>query len=182
MRLGIDLDGVVANFTRGWIERYNREHGTTLREDDATTWGAMLDIAHFADMDEFWSWAANGEGPSIFRHLEPYPGAVAALHHLHRSHEIVIITMKPDFAHDDTREWLADADVPYDELHITEEKWRVSCDVYLEDSPAQLEELARERPDRVVCRFVRPWNSPVDGVRDIVDWEEFVALVDRQWC
>lgn len=182
VRLGIDLDGVVANFTKGWVERYNREFGTSLAEADVRTWGAMIDLTDFDDMEEFWAWAANGDGPSIFRHLEPYPNAIGSLQRLHRGHEIVIITTKPDFAWEDTRLWLRDHDVPYDELHITEEKWKVPCDVYLEDSPHQLDELTLERPDRVVCRFVRPWNAPVTGARDIHDWDEFVALVDRIWC
>ena len=38
------------------------------------------------------------------------------------------------------------------------------------------------RPDRVVCRYVRPWNEPYPGARDIHDWDEFVALVNRIWC
>ena len=28
MRLGIDLDGVVANFTKGWMDFYNLQYGT----------------------------------------------------------------------------------------------------------------------------------------------------------
>jgi 5'(3')-deoxyribonucleotidase len=182
MRLGIDLDGVVADFTKGWVMRYNAEHGTNVAESDVTSWGAMITLTHFEDMGQFWRWVANGEGPSLFRTLPTYPGAVEAMHRLHDDHEIVILTTKPDFAIADTNEWLAENDVPYDELHITDEKWRIPCDVYLDDSPDQIAELTLERPDRVVCRYVRPWNRSHAGARDIHDWDEFVALVDRVWC
>ena len=33
LRLGIDLDGVVADFNGGWMRRYNVEHGTSLDPD-----------------------------------------------------------------------------------------------------------------------------------------------------
>lgn len=182
MRLGIDLDGVVANFTLGWVQRYNAEHGTTIVETDVTEWGAMIALTHFTDMSQFWRWVANGNGPSLFRSLPVYPDAVPAMKRLATNHEIVIITTKPSFAEADTEAWLVENEVPHTELHFTEEKWRVPCDVYLDDAPHQIEELTLQRPDRVVCRFVRPWNHPHPGARDIHDWDEFVTLVDRVWC
>jgi uncharacterized protein len=182
MRLGIDLDGVVANFTLGWVLRYNADHGTTIAEADVTAWGAMLELTHFSSMSEFWRWVANGDGPSLFRSLPTYPDAVPALRLLATGHDIVILTTKPSFAETDTELWLADNDIPFSELHFTEEKWRIPCDVYLDDAPHQIAELALQRPDRIVCRFVRPWNDPHPGARDIHDWDEFVTLVDRVWC
>lgn len=182
MRLGIDLDGVVADFTGGWIDRYNPEFGGSVDRDDVTTWAAMLDLTHFNTMGEFWRWCSSGEDGSLFRHLNTYPGALESLDRLAGNHEIVILTTKPDWAVADTYGWLADQRILTHEVHITEEKWRVPCDVYLDDAPHQLESLARERADTTICRFVRAWNHPVPGVRDIHDWDEFEALVQQQWC
>jgi uncharacterized protein len=182
VRLGIDLDGVVADFTSGWIERYNPEFGADLDRDEVKSWAAMLDLTHFDTMDAFWDWCSRGEDGSLFRHLDPYPGALPALERLAGSHEIVILTTKPDWAVSDTYGWLSDKGILTHEVHITEDKWRIPCDVYLDDAPHQLETLVLERADATVCRFVRPWNHPIHGVRDIHDWNEFEALVDRQWC
>jgi hypothetical protein len=116
----------------------------------------------------------------LFWHLEPFPGAVEALHQLDRDgHDIVIITMKPRFAVEDTHEWLAREGIPFKEVHILEEKWRVDCDVYLDDGPHVLADLVAHRPDRVVCRYVRPWNHPLPGVVDVADFDEFRDLVRR---
>ena len=39
MRIGIDLDGVVANFTKGWTTKYKEEFGQQINEEDITEWG-----------------------------------------------------------------------------------------------------------------------------------------------
>lgn len=180
MRLGIDLDGVVADFNAGWMERYNREHGTALVPDMVTTWDAMLPLTRFASINEFWSWARNDGGPGLFRSLPVFPDAIDTLTRLYRHHEIVIITTKPPWANAETFSWIGENAIPTREVHIIGEKWRVDCDVYLDDGPHNLESLVVERPDRTICRFVRPWNRPVPGVVDITDWYAFESLIDKK--
>jgi 5'(3')-deoxyribonucleotidase len=181
MRLGIDLDGVVANFIRGWMLRYNLEFGTHLTEDQVDHWDAAADLTHFDDLGDFWQWAgAAGSGPTVFRRLEPYPGAIEALDKLSADHEVVILSMKCDWAIADTFAWLADHRVPTREVHLLRDKWKVDCDLYLDDSPFALPELVEHRPGATVCRFVRPWNNPVAGAVDVHDWDEFVCRVARE--
>ena len=178
MRLGIDLDGVVADFNGGWMRRYNEEHGAELTPDMVVSWDGLHQMTHFADMNEFWRWARNHEGPSVFRHLEAYTGAVETLRQLNREgNDVVILTAKPDWAVHDTFEWLADHRIPTREVHCLDDKWRIDCDVYLDDSPYVVPELVRQRPEATVCRFVRSWNRPVDGATDVHDWDEFAAMV-----
>lgn len=184
LRLGIDLDGVVADFNAGWIERYNAEFDAELLPEHVDVWDAPTTLTHFLDMREFWRWAArsghapNGDGASIFRILEPYHGAVEALGRLARRHRVVIVTTKPRFAIHDTFAWIAEHRIPTTEVHIVDDKASVRCDVYLDDADHNLERLRGEHPDATVVRFVRPWNRPHDGILDIVDWVGFEQLVD----
>jgi 5'(3')-deoxyribonucleotidase len=179
MRLGIDLDGVVADFNAGWMALHAEEHGSDLSPDQVTGWNGLHELGGFAHMGEFWHWARGGDRrPSIFRHLDPYPGAVETLWALARDgHEVVILTAKPDWAIHDTLHWLADHELPTREVHILDDKWRVECDVYLDDSPHVLPAVVDHRPDATVCRFVRSWNQPVDGAVDVADWPGFRQLV-----
>jgi 5'(3')-deoxyribonucleotidase len=179
MRLGIDLDGVVADFNTGWITRYNSDFGTDVAFDAVTSWDAIPSLTHFRHMGEFWRWAQDHDGHTLFRHLETYAGAVEALWTLAKKrHAVVILTTKPPWAIHDTFEWIAEHRLPTREVHILDRKWEVDCDLYLEDAPHNLAELVRNRPDRMVARFVRPWNQPVEGAVDVEDWESIVKLVD----
>lgn len=182
MRLGIDLDGVVADFNTGWMTRYNAAFGTSLTPDMVTMWDAMVALGHFETDEEFWEWVRAGDGPGLFRSLPLYDDALRSLEDLARNHDIVVITTKPEWAASETFAWLAEHAIPTREVHITDQKWRVDCDVYLDDGPHNLEALALERPDRTICRFVRPWNGPIPGVIDIPDWDTFVTLVDNRYC
>lgn len=180
MRLGIDLDGVVANFTQGWMNFYNREFGTEFVVEDSRNWGDLVDLTHFKDMDEFWEWASDLDGHSVFWHLEPFPGAVEAVRSLvDAGHQIVILTTKPDFAVGDTYHWIERHRIPAAEVHILEDKWIVDCHAYLDDGPHILPGLVEHRPDRLVCRYVRPWNQPVPSAIDVANFAEFRELVDR---
>jgi 5'(3')-deoxyribonucleotidase len=181
MRLGIDLDGVVANFIKGWMLRYNTEFGTSLNEDQVDHWDAAGYLTHFHDLSDFWNWAgASGHGPTVFRYLEPYPGAIEALCDLATCHDIVILSMKGDWAAADTFKWIGEHRIPTREVHLLRDKWKVDCDVYLDDSPFAIPELVDHKPESIVCRYVRPWNEPVPGAEDVYNWDEFLSVVSRE--
>ena len=181
LRVGVDLDGVVADFNGGWTRLYNAQFGSALTADQVTAWDAPEALTHFDSMTGFWRWArtAGGNGRSLFAELKPYPGAVNGLRALLDAAHVAIITTKPAWAIPDTLHWLARLGLPLREVHITSDKPSVPCEVYLEDSPIQLAALRRHRPEAVVCRFVRPWNRPVDGCVDVTDFDDFLVVVQE---
>ncbi len=179
LRIGVDLDGVVADFNHGWIQRYNRDFGTALSGEDIQEWDAPVDLTHFNSMDCFWDWAETcGEGRSVFRWLRPYPGSLEAIAHLaDLGHKIVILTTKPDFAITDTYAWLSEQGIRATEVHILDHKSDVDCDVYIDDADHSGRSLSRLRPTAAVLRYVRPWNNPVEGAIDVHSWSEIVEFV-----
>jgi uncharacterized protein len=176
LRLGIDLDGVVADFNTGWMERYNRDFRANLHHSQVVSWDGMVGLTHFASMDEFWEWARQGPA-SIFRDLPVFPGALETIAELGREYRIVIISSKFDWAIPDTLAWLAEHRVAAREIHFVWDKTSVPCDIYLDDGPHNLEALVAARPTALICRMVRGWNRPVPGTIDVADWPEFRRVV-----
>ena len=178
LRVGLDMDGVLADFNTGWMERYNREFGTRLEASMVRQWHGLERLTHFGSMAEFWTWA-RGEGRSPFRHAPALPGAVEAARRIGRRHRLVIVSSKFEWAIPDSLAWLAEHGIPAREVHFLWDKSLARCDVYLDDAPHQLAHLAAALPEAVVCRMVHAWNAPLAGVHDIHRWSEFEALVER---
>lgn len=180
LRLGIDLDGVVADFNEGWTRLYNAEFGADLHADDVQMWDAPKLLTHFSSMSKFWRWAATcGDGASLFRVLRTYPGAIDALNALAKRHDIVIVTTKPYYARSDTFAWIGEHRLPTTEVHIVNDKTTVDCDVYLDDGDHNLAALVAAHPTAAVCRYIQPWNCPHPGVIDVGGWPQFDDVVRR---
>ena len=178
LRLGVDLDGVVADFNRGWTNLHNAEFGGSIDPASVDRWDCLPDRAGFADMREFWTWASpKDHRPSIFRHLPTYPGAIPALTDLAERHHVVVVTSKPHWATHDTLAWLSDVKFPTTEVHIIDDKEKVDCDVYLDDSPHVLERLVRHRSDRLILRREQAWNTHLEGTQVVTDFGDVVRLV-----
>lgn len=179
MRLGIDMDGVICRFNDGWTAIHRAEFGSAVEAAHIVGWDGLHTLGGFADMDEFWSWAGpQDHRPSVFRHLEPYEGAVETLHRLaDDGHDLVIISAKPPWAVPDSLFWLADQAIRVAAVHFVEDKTTVACDLYIDDADHNLSDLWAAHRDAIVLRMVRPWNSPADGVLDVTTWDEVYALV-----
>lgn len=177
LRVGIDMDGVLADFNTGWMTRYNRDFDANLDASMVQEWDGLYTLTHFGSMAEFWAWA-QGDGVSTFRHAPPLPGAIEGIKRIGQKHRVAIVSSKFDWAIPDSLAWLADHDVPAREVHFLWDKRLAECDVYLDDAPHQLQELRDGLPDATICRMVHAWNDPMPGVVDVHSWEEFERVVD----
>ena len=179
MRIGVDLDGVVANFTKGWTKHYEEEFGKKILEDEIKSWGLSEPLTHFKEDLDFWKWAKDINGSSIFRNLEVCENSVETLNELSKSgHDIVIISSKPWWSIHDTLMWLGENKIPTKEIHFIEDKWTIDCEVYIDDAPYQLENYKENTVDKKIIRFVRSYNKPLDGVFDIYNWNELIPLLN----
>jgi 5'(3')-deoxyribonucleotidase len=179
--LGVDLDGVCADFFGGlreiaaeWLEvpleSLTPDVSYGLQEWNLEPAGGYAALHRFAVTQR-----------DLFAQLRPIHGASVVLRRLsNRDVRIRIITHRLfiKYFHEpairQTIEWLDRYDIPYWDLCFMKEKAAVGADLYIEDSPLNVERLRAGGNDTIV--FTNSTNRDVGPPR-ASSWVEVEELV-----
>jgi len=180
--LGVDLDGVVADFAAGlkpiaaqWLgvaaESLTDEISYGFGEWQLDRAGGYEPLHRFAVKEH-----------RLFARLPPVRGAPAALRRLDTVPEIRIrIITHRLYIHwfhkeaiAQTTEWLEQNGIPYWDLCFMRDKAAVGAQLYLEDSPENIQSLRASGHDTIVVRNSTNRQLPGPGAES---WEEIEALV-----
>jgi uncharacterized HAD superfamily protein len=180
MKLGIDIDGVIANFAQPLIVTIKKNYGLLLTEKDIT----RFSLSHVLGI-------TRAEETQLItdilqQDLPIYPGAKETLEQLSREgHTIYLLTGRYTPLRSLTQTWLKTKGVPYNELHLLEmgKKYQVNIDgldVIVEDS---LEE-ALEWSSRVktVLLYDHPYNQTLNVknlTKRVYSWSEIYQEIHR---
>jgi uncharacterized HAD superfamily protein len=156
-RAGIDLDGVLHQWsptTRGILLR---EFGLEISESQTYNW--IKDECARLGRPEAWPWLWENAVAEMFSG-PAYPGAVEAVLEIQRAHDVIVVTKRPRGAIVPTLRWLVDRGIAASEVIVLHDlaarKSVVKCDWYVDDSPEVIEELWRA--GKRVFAFDQPWN------------------------
>jgi len=184
--LGVDLDGVCADFTAG-LRRIAAEwlgvEEITLHPEPTINFPEWnLDSA--GGFDALYRYAVTRR--DLLRTLPPVKGASLALRRLWASKRIRIriITHRLYFeffhriAVTQTIEWLDQHDFPYWDLCFMKDKAAVGADLYIEDSPSNVEAL--RAANKKVIAFINSTNRHLAPPR-AAEWTEVEKLVVQEF-
>lgn len=177
---GVDLDGVVADYTAGFREIVADDRGvdaatlTDERSWDFREWGL--------DPDEFnrlHNHAVNER--RMLATLPVFDGAADALWRLSDAGiwiRIVTHRLYVNWGHaaaiNDTVTWLDANRIPYRDICFLGAKPEVEADCYIDDAPHNIEQLRADGNDVIV--FDQPYNRGFDGLR-AGDWQQVEAII-----
>jgi 5'(3')-deoxyribonucleotidase len=174
--LGVDLDGVCADYTTAFARVVAEEKGCPIedlplgRSWDFHEWGldeiggfdhlhrlAVLERRMFADMPMFEGCAA-----ALWRLSDAGVWIRIITHRLvvHWGHQVAVT---------DTVSWLDTNGIPYRDLCFLGRKPEVEADLYIDDAPHNVTAL-RARGNEVIV-FDAPYNAELDGPR-AASWPE----------
>jgi 5'(3')-deoxyribonucleotidase len=180
--LGVDLDGVCADFYGGLRPIAAEWLGRNLDELPADVtyglpeWGVPDAPGGYDALHKF---AVTQR--ELFKRLSPLPEAPQVLRRLSdRDVRIRIITHRlfikyfHQTAVEQTIAWLDYWDIPYWDLCLLKDKTAVGADLYIEDSPDNIKAL-QDQGLKVII-YENPTNIDVEGTR-ARSWTEVEALV-----
>jgi uncharacterized HAD superfamily protein len=190
MKIGIDIDEVLADYLSALIRFHNELYGTCLAPDQFKTyrfwetWGGTKEEA-IQKVYDF-------SGTSQFKNIVPIQGAKQAIQTLRGNHTLHLITGRPDDLAEGTREWV-ERHFPdtFSSLNFANHFSKVGaprtkseiCDALKVDFLIEdILDYALEcvTPNRTVLLLDNPWNqhSPLPkGIRRVRSWEEIVGII-----
>ncbi len=182
MRLGIDCDGVCANWYKGAIQALNQRFELDLDEcGEPDHWDWIEENITKKQWNWLWS---GGVDEGLFGDLDLIEGTYGALGRLTQNHRVYLITKRPQKARADTISWVA-RNLPFNfqGIMVEKDKWKVECEIYIDDKPENVEDLKRGRPASYVVLQNRRYNKDFSWPDRVDDWagfERFVKIVERR--
>lgn len=178
--LGVDLDGVCADYTSGIRQAVASERGVRPEDLPAErSWGFQEWDLTEAEFDRIHHKAVTED--HLLRHLPVIEGCADALWRLSDAGiwiRIITHRLYVNWSHQvavsDTVAWLDQARIPYRDICFLGAKPEVEADAYIDDAPHNVEAL-RATGNPVIV-FDQPYNRHLPGPR-ARDWAELEEQV-----
>lgn len=191
MKLGFDIDGIVADLTKMMMEHVNKKFGLSL---EVSVKHNIFDNKYVDDPVLNREIAMSMleeviENDDVLIDVEVYEDAVQAIRKLYRAgHTIHFITSRPAAQRIVTTQWLRKNNIPFNTLHVVGksgpggnlvDKGRtgraLNLDFFLDDSPYHLDGMYKykNRWRKGVALFSRPWNE-----HELLDPSRFIRFND----
>lgn len=184
MKIGIDIDEVLTEFVRGYLEIYEKKYGKKARFEDIFSynlWESLNITKEEAIIlgDELYE-------SELFRNIETVEGAVNAINFLGEKNEIFFITSRPEKIRSKTEEFLKKHfSFKYD-LIYSGDFWggkktkaevcsELGVDFMVEDNEKYSKEIANKGIR--VFMLDKPWNKscePRENLFRVNKWQEIL--------
>src|SRR3989339_998254 len=177
MRIGIDIDNVIAHTFRDLVSHFNQFVGRDSSPDEVV----RIMKEDKLRMVGYWftTWRKR-----LLTTVAPIDEAVTTLKLWHPFHDLVLITSRMPIFKRQTRQWLAEHGVPYHELHHAKEKTKYrkakGCQYFIEDNLEESAILAKSC-ERVFL-MDHPWNRRPLQAPNIIrvhNWHEIRSYLDQ---
>ena len=185
MKIGVDVDNVLAEFTESFLQFHNAAYGTSLRIEEC---------------DDFWfrnnfGWTREEELEKIcefyksteFRCMDPVDFSVEGVSELKRHHELVVVTARHKEVMNETTGWVGRYfPSMFSEVHFahsygngskSEDCRRLGVDVLIEDSLENARDFALAGGEALLLdqRWNRTGYLP-SKVKRMYSWKEVSFL------
>lgn len=155
--IGIDVDGVLRDFTKASLEVYNRTFGDSKTPEDMTEYDLSKSFPMLDDAEAFFF---GQHAKELFFDAEPIAGARDAFNELASKYDVVVLTTQPTAAQKIyTVEWLVKNGFVFNDLCFLHDKNRFGrLDYFVDDNPKKF----RGMDAGFGCLIDAPYNRRTD--------------------
>lgn len=194
-RVGVDVDGVLADLLAPLFNHLNAMLGTAYAPDHMKDWD-ITDLVPEERRDEFWT--TFGREVRVHDALQPLPGAIEGMKVLAESADVYIVTAylrsAPTWVHDRDR-WLSEHFGISDKKIVhTHAKYTFAGKALVDDKPSTIIRWQEEHPSGLGILWAQPYNlvPTLIGAATVSthaprvsfrtnSWETVIELVTRDW-
>jgi 5'-nucleotidase len=186
--LGVDLDGVVADYEAGFRDFIAMKKNVSIDSiPTATHWSFTESGWPIKDEAEYLNLHREAVTKEhLFANIQPIPGASEALWALSDAGiriRIVTHRLVVNFSHasaiTDTVSFLDRHNIPYRDLCFVKDKAEVGTDLIVDDAPHNIKNLRKARGDESAMIFHQLYNKDLAGLR-AYSWSDVVAEVVKR--
>jgi len=181
LKIGVDLDGVLAESMLVWCERANKEFGTRLSMEDLDSWSSWKKFPISKDdfyriLDESWD---------EWQKIPPTEPEIAEkVARIEKFGNLDIVTGRSKRTVEAARCWVDNQNIRYRNF-VRVLGWRdkifLDYDVYVDDAPDLMPLISRS-PRAWGVLYERPWNRSVGDMPRVLkakSWRQVPALLKR---
>lgn len=182
MRILVDMDSIVVDLLPAWVNAYNDKYNDNFTVEQITTWDWHELVRPECGFDLY----KIVEQPGFLRNLPSIPGALSGVAGLvEQGHEVLLCTAAMSAENTkDKVEWVEEhfgfLGWRSKNMIIANKKSWVEADALIDDSPRNLAEWRRDRPNSIAVAIRYPYNdSPeIEGVNYIGNYKSPAIA----WC
>lgn len=178
MKIGIDIDGVIADFVGSFLPRLQKYCKCKVKNIVNFNFWENLNIDKI-EFDKIWE--KEVIETNFYSDLKLVKGSLEALKILKKDNKLILISSREKQLARDTFNWLKHYGIPFSRLELVEKDKKkkvakmVKCDLVIEDNL----DIARmvEARGVPVLLFDYPWNKIGRDVRWVKNWKEAVKEI-----
>lgn len=183
MRIGIDIDSVLAEAMPIFLASIKKRHGLDLKKEDITEWNMK-----WGNIDLYREICFVLDDHDMVLNMPLVDGAEDAMKHLRNHHQVKLITSRAESRKPYTKEWATKNFGEIEVVHTDADKNGYDVDVLVDDAPHHIEAFAKKNKWAII--FDQPWNRyeefpgfPVlraKNWQEVLDNLELIAMFYRE--
>jgi hypothetical protein len=188
LKIAIDIDDCIAEYTRTLTFFYNKVYDGQLTINDIKVWDLKTAYEKTGTPESIRALMDCFIQHPSFLQMAEVPGATAAIRRLiEEGHEVFFISARGSKAIDLCYKWFYEHNLPLKNIYFNRDKWwlvdKLGIDVMIDDGMHNLNAIETQLPGRVECVvFERPWNekaASVGPVHRANTWPTIIRMVEH---